>query len=123
MAKYQKPIPLNFVADDVWAAAVVAQRINGSYVKLSQISESDPELTKKSNRMLVQELLADTSRITDEDRAEGKKVRAFYQGLTFKILKGIKLSQFDNTAMVISNRDVINGFTIGNQHCIIVKIT
>ena len=108
MAKYQKPIPLNFVADDVWAAAVVAQRINGSYVKLSQISESDPELTKKSNRMLVQELLADTSRITDEDRAEGKKVRAFYQGLTFKILKGIKLSQFDNTAMVISNRDVIN---------------
>jgi len=108
MAKYQKPIPLNFVADDVWAAAVVAQRINGSYVKLSQISESDPELTKKSNRMLVQELLANTSRITDEDRAEGRKVRAFYQGLTFKILKGIKLSQFDNTAMVISNRDIIN---------------
>ena len=108
MAKYQKPIPLNFVADDVWAAAVVAQRINGSYVKLSQISESDPELTKKSNRMLVQELLADTSRITDEDRAEGKKVRAFYQAYTFRILKGIKLSDFDNNAMLIANRETID---------------
>lgn len=108
MARYQKPIPLNHNADDVWAAAVAAQRINGSYVKLSVISDSDPDLTKKSNRMIVQELLTDTTRITDDDREQGLKVRSFFQGYTFKVLKGIRLSEFDNTSMLLANRDTID---------------
>ena len=108
MARYQK-IVLNHNADDVWSAAVAAQRINGSYIKLSMISESDPDLTKLSNRMIVERLLVDQSGITDEDREQGVKVRAFYQGFTFKILKGIRLSEFDNNAMLIANRDVIEG--------------
>ena len=108
MARYQKLI-LNHNADDVWSAAVAAQRINGSYIKLSMISESDPALTKISNRMLVEKLLVDQSGITDEDREQGKKVRSFYQAFTFKILKGTRLNEFDNTAMLIANRDVIEG--------------
>jgi len=108
MARYQKLV-LNHAADDVWSAAVAAQRINGSYVKLSMISESDPDLTKLSNRMIVEKLLVDQSGITNEDREQGKKVRAFYQGFTFKILQGKRLSEFDNTAMLIANRDVIEG--------------
>ena len=108
MARYQK-IVLNHNADDVWSAAVAAQRINGSYIKLSMISESDPDLTKLSNRMIVEKLLVDQSVITEEDREQGKKVRAFYQGFTFKILQGKRLSEFDNTAMLIANRDVIEG--------------
>lgn len=106
MARYQKLV-LNHNADDVWGAAVQAQRINGSYIKLSMISESDPDLTKLSNRMIVEKLLADPFTITDEDREEGKKVRSFYQAYTFKILQGKRLSEFDNTAMLIANRDVI----------------
>ena len=102
-----KKVVLNHNADDVWGAAVQAQRINGSYVKFSMISESDPSLTKLSNRMIVEKLLADPFTITDEDREEGKKVRAFYQAYTFKILQGKKLNEFDNTAMLIANRDVI----------------
>jgi len=108
MARHQKLV-LNHNADDVWSAAVAAQRINGSYIKLSMISESDPDLTKLSNRMIVERLLVDQSGITDEDREQGKKVRSFYQAFTFKILKGTRLSEFDNTAMLISNRDVIEG--------------
>ena len=96
-------------ADDVWSAACAAQRINGSYIKLSVISESDPATTKLSNRMLVEQLLADLSGITDEDREQGVKVRAFYQAYTFKILQGKQLSDFDNTAMLIANREVITG--------------
>jgi len=107
MAQNQQP-SFNFNADDVWAAACQAQRINGSYVKLTMISESDPSLTKLSNRMLVMQLLADPFNITDEDREQGKKVRAFYQALTFKILQGKHLNEFDNNAMVLSNRDVIS---------------
>jgi hypothetical protein len=106
MAKYQKPV-LNFNADDVWAAACQAQRINGAYIKLSMISESDPELTQISNRQIVESLLADPFTITDEDREQGKKVRSFFQAFTFKILQGKQLSEFNNTAMLIANRDVI----------------
>lgn len=108
MARNQKLV-LNHNADDVWSAACAAQRINGSYIKLSMISESDPELTKLSNRMIVEKFLVDQSGITDEDRAQGKKVRAFYQAFTFKILQGKRLSEFDNNAMLIANRDVIEG--------------
>jgi hypothetical protein len=91
----------NYVADEVWAAACMAQRLNGDYVKAGNID-------KQSNRQIVDELLVNTNRITDEDREQGKKVRQYYQAYTFKILKGIKLSEFDNNAMVLSNRDVIN---------------
>jgi hypothetical protein len=108
MARQQKLV-LNHNADDVWSAAVAAQRINGSYIKLSMISDSDPDLTKLSNRMIVEKLLFEQSGITDEDRAQGKKVRAFYQAFTFKILQGKRLSEFDNNAMLIANRDVIEG--------------
>lgn len=106
MAQNQQPV-FNFNADDVWAAACQAQRINGSYVKLAMISESDPSLTKLSNRMLAMQLLTNPFNITDEDREQAKKVRAFYQALTFKILQGKRLNEFDNNAMVLSNRDVI----------------
>ena len=110
---YRKPtskttkVAVNYNADDVWAAAVAAQRINGAYVKLSMISESDPKMNQKSNRQIVESFLVDTFSITDEDRAQGKKVRSFFQALTFKILQGKQLSEFNNTAMLIANRDVI----------------
>jgi hypothetical protein len=106
MARYQKPV-VNFNADDVWGAAVAAQRINGAYVKLSITSESDPTINQQSNRQIVYGFLADPFTITDEDREEGKKVRAFFQAYTFKILQGKALNEFNNTAMLISNRDVI----------------
>jgi hypothetical protein len=108
MARNQQPV-FNFNADDVWSAACAAQRINGSYVKLAIISESDPSLTKLSNRILAMQLLVDQSGITDEDREQGVKVRSFYKAFTFKILKGTRLSEFDNNAMLIANRDVIEG--------------
>jgi hypothetical protein len=102
-------VTVNYNADDVWSAACAAQRINGSYIKLSVVSESDPATTKLSNRMIVEQLLADLSGITDEDREQGVKVRAFYQAYTFKILQGKQLSDFDNNAMLIANREVITG--------------
>jgi hypothetical protein len=106
MARNQQPV-LNLNANDVWGAACQAQRINGAYVKLSMLSESDKELNKLSNRQIVESLLVDPRMITTEDFEQGKKVRAFYQAYTFKILQGKRLNEFDNTAMLIANRDVI----------------
>ena len=106
MARYQKPV-LNLVADNVWGAACQAQRINGSYVKLSVLTEEDKTSNKLSNRQLIESFMVDSNLITEEDMEQGKKVRAFYQAFTFKILQGKHLNEFDNNAMVISNRDVI----------------
>lgn len=106
MARYQKPV-LNIPAENVWGAAVMAQRINGAYVKVSVLSEADKTENKLSNRQMVESLMVDPSLITEEDMEQGKKVRTFYQALTFKILQGKHLTDFDNNAMVLSNRDVI----------------
>ena len=94
----------SYTADDVWAAACQAQQINGEYVKTSMPND----VLRRTNRAIVELLLADTTQITDENREQGKKVRQYYQAYTFKVLKGIKLGEFANNAMVISNRDVIN---------------
>ena len=66
------------------------------------------DVLRRTNRQITELLLADTTQITDESREQGKKVRQYYQAYTFKILKGIKLSEFDNNAMVLSNRNVID---------------
>jgi hypothetical protein len=101
MARYQRPV-LNLQADDVWGAACAAQRINGSYVKYIPDGEQG-----ETNRQMIDNFLANTDLITEADREQGKLVRTYYKGLTFKILQGKKLNDFDNTAMVIANRDVI----------------
>jgi hypothetical protein len=115
MARYQRPV-LNLDADTVWSAACAAQRINGEYVKMVTSYATCDEIlpnsleqaeTKQTNRQIIDRLLADTSMITDADRVQAEAVRKYYKGFTFKILQGKMLSEFDNNAMVIANRDVI----------------
>jgi len=118
MARYQRPV-LNLDADTVWSAACAAQRINGEYVKIVTSYATNDEIlpnsleqaasaeTKRTNRQIIDLLLADTSMITDADRVQAEAVRKYYKGFTFKILQGKMLSEFDNNAMVIANRDVI----------------
>jgi hypothetical protein len=103
MARYQKPAPLNIKAEDAWGAACQAQRLNQGYIKVSEDAPAG-----ESNRSLVMQFIADPTKITPEDIEQGKQARKFFQAFTFKILKGIKLSEFDNTAMLIANRDTID---------------
>ena len=102
-----KKVTVNYNADDVWSAACAAQRINGSYVKFSMLSESDTTMNKLSNRQIIESLLVDTFNITDEDREQGKKVRAFYQAYTFKILPD--LGSFSNVTYK-STEFLVGGF-------------
>ena len=105
MARYQHPAPLNINADIVWGAACQAQRLNQGYIRVSEDAPAG-----QTNRNLVMQFIADPTKITPEDIEQGKLVRKYFQGYTFKILKGIKLSEFDNTAMLISNRDIIDTY-------------
>jgi hypothetical protein len=102
MARYQRPV-LNFNASDVWAAACAAQRINGAYVKVVEEGKNT-----QTNRQIVDNLLTDPTLITEADREQAELVQTYYKGLTFKILQGVKLNEFDNNAMVIANRDTVS---------------
>jgi len=119
--KHIKAPDINFQADDVWAAACAAQRVNNSYIKVKidrfsgikhTMDETDVK-TVKTNRELMMEFLSDTSKITEDDRKQGGVVRTYFKGYTFKILQGIKLNDFSNTAMTIANRDnIISSYDI-----------
>lgn len=109
MARYPRP-NLNYDASTVWAAAALAQRINGAYIKTIETDEKgQPKVPgQQINRDLMKEAISAPALITDADRAAGEAARTYYKGLTFKILQGKTLSEFDTAAMTIANREVIN---------------
>lgn len=87
-------------ADTVWAASCAAQRINNDYIKIE-------EETKVPNRTLMIQFIQKPETITEADYEMAKDVRKYFQALTFKVLKGEKLNDFQNNVMLISNRDII----------------
>ena len=97
-----------YSANDVWAAASAAQRVNGGYFKTAVYSgdPAQPAVTKHRNRDVMMSFLANPDTITAEDRAEGDRVREFLrQDLTFRALKG-KLTEFDaSTSKVLALED------------------
>lgn len=87
-----------YSVDDVWAAAVAAQRVNGAYLKEALYKTNEDgssELVRKRNRDVIMDFLAVPGTITDEDREAGRECRKYLQNdLTFRALKG-QLSAFD----------------------------
>ena len=109
----------SYPAELVWAAAAAAHRVVGGYTKGSwqqaEIGSSDNKQSPdkplavavvQSNRTIMEKFIAEKS-VTDADLEEGEKIRKFFQGLTFQILKGKVLSDFDNNALAISCRETI----------------
>lgn len=91
----------NFNIDNAFAAAVIAQKINQSYIKVTQEPQG-----KSANRTLVMSMLTDVIPFTDSEMEEGRKVRNhFQQHLTFKIIKGDNVTPFERVATEISNKE------------------
>ena len=63
-------------ADDIWAAAVYAQRINKGYFKEDEFN-ADGECTREANRTVARNAIALGGKITVEDRSKGAEVRKF----------------------------------------------
>ena len=107
---YKSVSALSYEADLVWAAACAAQRINGEYVKGTKWPDA-PVDQASTNRELMENILGNDAGtiavVTDEDREQAVLVRRFYKALTFKLITGNKLSDFDNTALALSNVDTI----------------
>jgi len=88
-----KPAGMKHSVDNVWGAAVAAQRINGSYVK-ETVYKVDPEMSsntvveKQRNRDIMLDILANPAVLTVEDIAQGQECRKFLQNdITFRALK------------------------------------
>jgi len=97
-----KPEGVKHSVDNVWAAAVAAQRINGSYIK-ETVYKVDPEMSsntvidKRRNRDIMVDILANPAVLTVEDIAQGQECRKFLQNdITFRALKN-KLTEFDGS--------------------------
>ena len=103
-----KPAGIKHSVDNVWGAAVAAQRMNGSYVKedLYDYDDNSPKIVKRRNRDIMLDILANPAQLTVEDIAQGQECRKFLQNdITFRALKG-RLTDFDSsTSRVIAVED------------------
>ena len=73
--KRAKPT-LNYTADQVWAAACAAYRVNGGYLKHPEVNDQGV-ITRHTNRDLVRRYLLDAGEhyVTATDRKQGTKCR------------------------------------------------
>ena len=73
MAKRQRPT-LDLTADQVWAAASAAYRVNGGYFKQPQVTDQGV-ITRPTNRELVRQYLAEPGAVTADDVEQGRRCR------------------------------------------------
>jgi len=92
----------SYDSDRVWGAAVVAFRANNGYVKAIA-----PGTNQITNRQLMEQLLKDNVPLLDSDLEEGRKIRRYFQTLTFKIIEGKQLTPFLQSAMQTASKDQI----------------
>lgn len=98
---YNKP-SFSYEADKVWGAAVVAFRANNGYVKAIA-----PGTNKSTNRQLMEQLLRDNVPLLEADIEEGRKMRRYFQTLTFRIIEGKALTPFLTQAMQLAEKEQI----------------
>ena len=103
MAKFT---PFDFSANDVWAAAAKAQRINGRYLNKNHWDNGKETIT---NRQLMLRYLEEPhARLALRDKHDGAKVRQYFQGLVFKMISGEYMSEFDKSAGEIAQKERID---------------
>ena len=73
MTNRQRP-KLNHPADQVWAAASAAYRINGGYFKQPEFT-TEGQMVRPANRDLVRQYLTEPGVITADDVEQGRKCR------------------------------------------------
>lgn len=97
-----------FTADQVWACAAAAQRINGEYAKMDQwnYDVEPPQLIKQANKMMVKAWLRENNftQITEADYAAGRSARDHFKSYTLLALTG-QMNEFQSTAMRIAAKD------------------
>jgi hypothetical protein len=104
---------MQFTADQVWACAVAAQRINGEYLKEPVWGPSDSgedRLIKDANKLLVKHWLRteNFSLVTAADHEQGQEIRNYFNGYLLKQISG-KINEFEQTALRIAQMEEFTG--------------
>jgi hypothetical protein len=111
-ARYTPPAPKEFTAEQVWACAAAADRINGGYCKQDEwnYNTASPFRTKQANKQLVKDWLRtnDFVEVTEEDYAAGRGYRDHFKSYTLMMIAG-KLNEFQQTALKIATKDAFTG--------------
>jgi len=100
-----------FTADHVWALAVVADRINGGYLKETEWLENavPPCRGREANKLMVKQWLREGSNPTTEaDIEKGREVRNYFNGFLLKQISG-KINEFEQQALRIAQMDEFTG--------------
>lgn len=112
----------NYSADDFWAAAAMACRINNGYVKYPLEVDQEPNL------VLAQKVLnIDPNLLSEADRNTSLEVRNYYRGLTFRILQGKNLTSYEQAVVnLVDLEKITNPFDmriiISSIHTALEKI-
>lgn len=103
---------MQFTADQVWACAAAAQRINGGYCKMDEWmhNATPPYRSKIANKELVKNWLRtnDFVDVTEADYAAGRAARDHFKSYTLLMIAG-KLNDFQQTALRIATKDEFTG--------------
>jgi hypothetical protein len=105
MARFTRP---TYNVADVFAAASAAYRINGSYIKQDEVTfheNGNHTVDKIANKTLVHQFLTGAVDLRDEDREMGEKVRQHCNGLSFKIITGKTLSEFEQAMLSVADKE------------------
>ena len=102
--------PMEFTADQVWAYAATADRINGGYVKQDLWSSDGQCVIKETNKAMVKLWLREgyCGEDTEADWETGRRFRAHFNSYTFLALQG-KLNDFQHQAWKIAQMDRFTG--------------
>jgi len=98
-------------ADQVWGLAVQIDRAHGGYVKRPVYHETLDVVKTEPNKVVLKRLINESAEPTEEEIAEGQRVRAHFNSYTFLALQG-RLSEFQHQALKIAQMD---SFTHRNQ--------
>jgi hypothetical protein len=100
-----------FTADHVWALAVVADRINGGYLKEDEWLPNavPPCRGRQANKLMVKQWLREGANPTTEaDIEKGREVRNYFNGFLLKQISG-KINDFESQALRIAQMDEFTG--------------
>lgn len=102
--------PKQYDTELVLAASAAAYRANlNQYVNSStMVAVGDAIESVRTNKEILIEFLNAPEKITEEDRARGSEIRRYYQGLSFKILKGRVLGDLDYKALSYASGEQVS---------------
>ena len=107
MARYTRP---SYNANLVFAAACAAHRVNEGYIKQDVVTiheDGSYTVDKVANKVLIRSFLNGDFDITDSDREMAEKVLTFCRGVSFKIITGKALTDFELAMLRIADLEVI----------------